>query len=203
MNIRTRSIALMTLACCVPVMNASLGAQSGDDAVSRSAPERTSSTAVREYVPAEFTSAVVSIPSNIIIPDGYRNLLEEMLRRSPTFRRQCRRIAAEPHLTISVHVAPRPPGAGIRAISHITRAPSGLTALIEVNSSDDEVELLSHELEHVIEQLDQVDLQSKAARSDSGVHRMVLDAPLFETIRATRTGLKVALEMRGGARRAD
>src|SRR5262249_32302261 len=150
MNIRTRSIALMTLACCVLVMNTSLGAQSGDDAVSRSAPERTSSTAVREYVPAQFTSAGVSIPSNIIIPDVYRNLLEEMLRRSPTFRRQCLRIAAEPHVMISVEVAPRAPGAGIRAMTRIRKALSGLTAWIQINSSDDEVELLSHELEHVI-----------------------------------------------------
>jgi hypothetical protein len=202
MNRTIRSVVLLMLGCTVVWLNTSALAQSLD----ASAPEleRTSSAVVREYVPARLVSVEVPLPPNILVPNVYRNLVEVMLRRSATFRRQCVRIAAEPRLKVVVEMSPQSFGPGIRAITRIRRTSSGsLAAEIQINSADDEVELLSHELEHVIEQLDQIDLRSKAAQSGSGVHKMVLDTALFETTRATRTGLRAALEMRGGARRAD
>jgi hypothetical protein len=63
------------------------------------------------------------------------------------------------------------------------------------------VELVAHELEHVIEQLDRIDLPSKAALPDSGVHSLA--GNMFETTRATRVGLKVAQEVRASVHRSD
>jgi hypothetical protein len=200
----TRWIVLHTVICSVVVVNTSMSAQSFVSFAAGDALERTSSTAAREYVPDELVSGSVSPPSNIVVPDVYRNLVDVMLRRSATFRRQCLRISAEPRVLVSVDVSPRSFGAGIRAMTQFRRSLDGrLTADVHLSTADDEVELLSHELEHVIEQLDQIDLSSKAAQSDSGVRRTVLDTALFETKRATRTGLKVAQEMRGSARKAD
>jgi hypothetical protein len=58
------------------------------------------------------------------------------------------------------------------------------------------MELLAHELEHIIEQLDGIDLAAKAAVARSGVRECVDGS--FETSRAVRVGTLVALEARAG-----
>ena len=65
---------------------------------------------------------------------------------------------------------------------------------MEINPLGDFTELLAHELEHVIEQLDGIDLAAKAAVANSGV-RSCTDGT-FETSRAVRIGTVVALEAR-------
>jgi hypothetical protein len=57
-------------------------------------------------------------------------------------------------------------------------------------------ELIAHELEHVIEQLDGVDLAAKADTDSSSVKRGDTPEPAYETVRATRMGLAVAAEVR-------
>jgi hypothetical protein len=65
------------------------------------------------------------------------------------------------------------------------------------------VELIAHELEHVIEQLDQIDLASLAALRDTGVRHAQGEGVVFETARATQVGLKVTREVRAFDRKAD
>jgi hypothetical protein len=67
---------------------------------------------------------------------------------------------------------------------------------VEINPLGDFMELLAHELEHVIEQLDGIDLAAKAALARSGV-RTCVDGT-FETNRAARVGSLVAVEARAG-----
>ena len=69
-----------------------------------------------------------------------------------------------------------------------------LVASVEINPYGDFTELLAHELEHVIEQLDGIDLAAKATVASSGV-RNCADGT-FETSRAVRVGTLVALEAR-------
>ena len=69
-----------------------------------------------------------------------------------------------------------------------------LIASVEINPYGDFTELLAHELEHVIEQLDGIDLAAKATVARSGV-RNCADGT-FETSRAVRVGALVALEAR-------
>ena len=61
---------------------------------------------------------------------------------------------------------------------------------------DDDVELIAHEMEHVIEQLDEIDLPSLADLPDTGVHHTLSAGVTFETSRAAQTGLRVAREVR-------
>ena len=161
--------------------------------------DRTSGSVVREYVPRETAAAVPpSIPSNLILPSSFEPLLKSMLERSPTFRRQCRRIAYPPNLSISVQTAGLSALGSARARATIVRRNETVEAAIQVLYTENPIELIAHELEHIIEQLDGIDLAARAAISTSGVHPAAGDRHTFETTRARRVGLAVAAEVRAG-----
>jgi hypothetical protein len=124
-----------------------------------------------------------------------------MARRSPTFRRQCARIAHASDLVVQLEWRPAPATSiDVRAETRITRKGGRVTAIVRLRSVDDPVELIAHEIEHIIEQLDGVDLHARAAVTDSGVRLRGGKQPMFETTRATRVGLAVAAEMRQAGR---
>jgi hypothetical protein len=163
--------------------------------------ERTSSAAVREYQPSQQAlSSHVVLPPNLVASPSYRAFLESMLRRSPAFRRQCARIAAAPWVTVRIQRSSSHRRGRSRARTDIVRQPWGLVATIEIPPMDDDVELVAHELEHVIEQIDGVDLVSKAAQAGSGVNTYPEGENVFETQRAIRIGLIVAREVRAARR---
>jgi hypothetical protein len=68
-----------------------------------------------------------------------------------------------------------------------------LYAEIQIAPLNDHVELIAHEIEHVIEQLDGVDLTLHASLRGAAASRT--DDGAFETIRAVRTGLAVTREV--------
>jgi hypothetical protein len=118
-----------------------------------------------------------------------------MLRDSPTFRRQCLRIADSPRLSIVFEYI-RPSTERLRARATVSTGPDGRrTAMVGIRTLDDPVELIAHEIEHVIEQLDGVDLHALAAVPASGVHVCDCGNGAFETVRAIRVGLDVAREV--------
>ena len=151
---------------------------------------------VREYVRAEPSPASsITLPQNLRVPPMYQPYVDSMLRWSPTFRRQCLRLAQAPWLTVVL--APLPVGRSdmIRARTHFeTDADGRRTATMAIGSLDDQVELIAHELEHVIEQLDGVDLRARATLPETGVHSLK-DAG-FETVRAVRAGRAASEEVR-------
>jgi hypothetical protein len=175
-------IAFVTIVC-----HASAYAQVGDGTVSF--------TAAQEYVADAPRGETVKVPDNISAPPMIRELLETMIAHSGSFRRQCVRIAAERALTIHIrHVPVRLPG-GIRAVTRISRPSEGrIVAHVVLHPFDNYVEMIAHELEHIIEQIDAVDLAEKARRGHIGVR--VNDGPVFETRRAWLTGRAVAEELR-------
>lgn len=152
--------------------------------------------AVREYVAENaIPNGPVDVPGNVVAP-SYRPLIRLMLERSATFRRQCLRIGNTPDLLITLH---RSDAASpwTRARARIARAANGtLLAAIEVVGREDLVELIAHEFEHVIEQLDGVDLPARARLASTGVSRGSGEANAFETVRARRVGLIVSAEVR-------
>jgi hypothetical protein len=149
---------------------------------------------VRVYVEPHTPSDAIEAPANLTVPSTYRSTVQQMLERSPMFRRQCLRLAAAPHLAVVVRMM-HPHTGGPRARTQISRADRNrLIASVEINPLGDFTELLAHELEHIIEQLDGIDLAAKAAVANSGV-RSCSDGT-FETSRAVRIGTVVALEAR-------
>jgi len=134
-------------------------------------------------------------PPNLIVPSSHDKLVSEMWRRSATFRRQGRRIAEETGLVVRVHLNPLVSGESVRATTHVKRQPGSLAADVSIRDTGCFVELLAHELEHVLEQLDRVDLPAAAQRAGRAV--WIASDGSFETIRAIHVGRQVAAEVQG------
>ena len=165
--------------------------------VATASAQTTPVSVVHEYVPSvSVIAGQVEIPSNLKISSMYRELLETMLRQSPTFRRQMLRIAGAQQLIVYLKMtAPMWP-CNVRATTQFVRAGNGLLAAnVAIAPLHNDVELIAHELEHVIEQLDDVDLPARARQAHSGVYATPGEGVLFETIRATRIGQQVAREV--------
>jgi hypothetical protein len=135
---------------------------------------------------------------NLDLAGSFRPLVAELVSRSPTFRRQCARLAAAPHLSILLR-SDLPEATGAGALTRIQMRPHGrLEAVVQVGVSARTAELIAHEIEHIIEQLDGIDLRMKSRLRASGVRR-VWDLDAYETTRAIATGQRVAREALGRA----
>jgi hypothetical protein len=131
-----------------------------------------------------------SLPSNI-----QAGLLQpqaiELLQRSATFRQQCGRVAAVRVLRVTLHVSTQIE-VGARAQTVINRYDAGaIRAEVVLRFAEDYQELLAHEFEHILEQIDGVDLGAEVAagrawRTPSGA---------FETRRAFDAGVRARLEV--------
>ena len=158
--------------------------------------ERVSLTSVHQYVASEAIPRQLAPPPNLIVSAMYRPLVELMLRDSPTFRRQCVRIAGEPGLTVRLNVNSSTQRSDLRAVTRLTRDAKGeLTATIDIGPLQDNQELIAHEFEHIIEQLDGIDLAARAALPHTGVSAFGHNITTFETTRAQRIGRKVLTEL--------
>jgi hypothetical protein len=117
-------------------------------------------------------------------------IVVDVCRRSPTFRRQVARLADVDGLTVTVHRLMLPsPSTALWRVGGLVRS-----ADVQVPSGDARMmaELLAHEFEHILEQLDGVDLKRWVGRS--GVRRVGADregSPI-ETERAQQVGRLVA-----------
>jgi hypothetical protein len=188
-----RRVAAAGLATCAWLLTGRAAfAQSG----AALEPTRVSLTSVHHYVATDAIPRQLAAPPNLIVPDMYRSVVDAMLRGSPTFRRQCVRISAEPALTVHIAIPLTPRRSDVRAQTRLTRNAGHLTALVAISPFQDLEELIAHELEHVIEQLDGIDLQARAARPRTGVNATGARDAMFETVRAQRAGLTVASELR-------
>jgi hypothetical protein len=123
-------------------------------------------------------------------------VVADMCRRAPTFRRQVVRLAQYTDLAITIEPGLFPYNSRVRATTEIARVGGGLRrADVRVRSGDSlaVVELIGHEFEHILEQLDGVDLTAWVGRS--GVHRVTGDERgAIETERARQVGRLVASE---------
>jgi hypothetical protein len=120
--------------------------------------------------------------------------------RSLTFRRQLSRVADGPSLVVTIDVWRTRWSERVRASTRLDRESGRLRSAemqVRIDESDRVVELIAHEFEHILEQLDSVDLKAWVGRS--GVYRVDADDPDrgIETARARYVGRKVAAEFAG------
>jgi hypothetical protein len=155
---------------------------------------RSSQNVVGVYVAGENAALErTACASNLTISSTYQPLVDAMLARSATFRRQCARIAAAPLLSVIIRSDP-PVGTRAKALTEIKRLPGGrVEAVVQIAHSSQVGELIAHEIEHILEQLDGVDLRAKSQLRGSGVRR-IADLEAYETTRAIVTGQRVARE---------
>jgi Tol biopolymer transport system component len=145
---------------------------------------------------AEFTglaAAPAGLPPNLEADPVFWPFLEKMWESSPTFRRQCSRLAADSYLRVMVlpEDLPRPTSSFNARTVVQPRNGSLVSAHVYLKPSLDAPELIAHELEHVLEQLDGVDLQAQAG--NGGVWKS--GDGTFETRRAIEAGRRVAREI--------
>jgi hypothetical protein len=121
----------------------------------------------------------------------YRALIETMWRDSATFRQQCLVLASEPELTVRIRGESRPSTNGTRARGEISVSRDGRVTFadIVVMSPRDTIELIAHELEHLLEQLEGVRLR------DQGCHGTSMQRQAYESCRAVEAGRRVAREV--------
>jgi hypothetical protein len=136
------------------------------------------------------------LPRNMAIDDELRDTVEETAALSPTLRRQFAVIASTP-VVVEVRVSPVPLLGLRRAQTEMSRYDTGfIRARVVVPSGIDFVELLAHELEHVLEQIERVDL---AALARAGLANRDGDGS-YETVRARDAGRAAAAEVEQGQR---
>jgi hypothetical protein len=91
---------------------------------------------------------------------AFQTLVDHMWQASPTFRRQSARLGTAPALTVTVRAESVRTRSDIRAFTIMRREKATLVAAgINLLAVADAVELIAHEIEHVIEQLDGVELR--------------------------------------------
>jgi len=120
-----------------------------------------------------------------------------MLRLSPTFRRQCQRLAAATNVIVVVRLEELQRRPSFNARTAFARHGHDERIAVEVflQLSANAAELIAHEIEHILEQLDGVDLEAQLGSGN--VWRREDGA--FETRRATEVGRRVAREVRLGS----
>jgi hypothetical protein len=126
--------------------------------------------------------------------------VDVMLERSRTFRSLYRAIGRRTDLRVVITLDERSPSAkgGRRAETTITRTGSLRDARVVLFDADHPVELIAHELEHVREQAEGMNLPLLASAHWPGIFRL-FDGT-FETSRAQDTGVSVADEVGGHGR---
>jgi hypothetical protein len=139
------------------------------------------------------TADCAVLPANLVVPAMYRQRVEDLIERSSTLHRQCLAIARAAETIVTVSVGHWTPG-DCRARTVFSRERQGrLRARVEIPVSADFAELLAHELEHVVEQIERVDLRQLAQTRRSGVR--LVGRNTFETDRAFDAGMAAAGEL--------
>jgi hypothetical protein len=145
-----------------------------------------------------------AIPRNMTIEDDYlQSLTEEMARRSPIFKQQLVTLGASTTLRARLRNTNRLNSTIALAKTTFGVSKTGLlVADIEIPVtlifSRRDVEFIAHELEHVIEQVQGVNLAALAERKGSGVYRVDMPGRPYETKRAKAAGQAVDREFREG-----
>lgn len=138
-----------------------------------------------------------TIPANLKVPEALRTLLEEVMRRSPTFRHQVQELRHAPHVKMAISYGDVSNWHLLRAESTVLRYEWGaLQVDTRLYTARDVIEVVAHELEHVCEQIEGLDVRALSHRRNSGVYA-VAGGRHFETQRAIVIGRQVAREALG------
>ena len=161
-------------------------------------------TIARPYIETEVRDrrGVREVPANVALAATLQPVVDLMLRQSATFRRQCSRIGRTQGLAVTLQYGLEigRSASGGTATTTVTRQPGGrIEAVVQLGTLDNHVELIAHEFEHILEQVDEVDLSAMASRPATGV-RMVGAGGHFETERAIAIGRQVSDEVRNAPR---
>jgi Tol biopolymer transport system component len=137
------------------------------------------------------------LPENFEVTPMFEAMVDSLLQYSPVFRRQLARIAAEPSVRVRILFDDQPRQVGGPEARNVFtfKGAALVTADVYLRVTPQAPGLIAHEMEHLVEQLEGIDLQ---AQSGNGVVWMSGDTT-FETARAIAAGRQAALEVADGA----
>ena len=146
-------------------------------------------------ISTSISNVPIGFPANIVVQAQLRLAIARLWEGSPTFRAQCLKIGEHKTYRVAVTIEPS------LALTRSWRAQcvlrvysSGLVAarvMVPLNRQVDE--LIPHELEHIVEHIDGVDVKRNAAKHGGGAY----DAGRgqIETVRAVHAGRQARDEM--------
>jgi hypothetical protein len=140
-----------------------------------------------------------TLPSNVELLADLDEVLQRIYHRSATFRSQCERIARASNLRVRVHINTRIPRL-CRALTIVQRQGYEIVADVHLPPASNHAELVGHEFEHLLEQIEGLDLRRLARVRGAGVREV--ERGMFETDRAQDAGKIVAMEVYASRARA-
>jgi hypothetical protein len=150
-------------------------------------------TAVVSHAHAQTADSFVAA---LNVPAVFSRDVTQLYNQSATFRAQCERLAQAQNIRVNMQLDVSIPQS-CRAYTIIRRARGMLCADVHLPVTRQFAELVAHEFEHIIEQLEHVNLRKFAMVRGSGVRQVGFE--LFETDRAQLAGMAVAQELRQSA----
>jgi hypothetical protein len=136
-------------------------------------------------------------PTKIWVQSNLRETVSRMWAASPTFRRQCLRVqragAVQVQLRLDPQLANDPEHRATCELRLYTSG--GIIARVKV-APERTTELIAHEMEHVCERLDGINVEEEARAHRPGYYRMDAEQHWsYETDRAIRVGRQVMAEV--------
>lgn len=132
-----------------------------------------------------------ALPANLHATGHLQQVVERMWQQSSTFRRQCARLAhASVPVTLQMEIVEN--FRGVSRVEFERGQPTRADVRINMTYLRDVAELIAHELEHLLEIVDGIDLERQVERGAArrtGPHH-------YETQRAIEVGRRVAREVR-------
>ena len=136
-------------------------------------------------------------PSNIDA-GGFQSVLKDMWRDSPTFRSQCIQLGTASRLKVRIRTELAGPSPHPRARTEISRVRGVVTfADVVLRAARDHIELIAHEFEHIIEELEGHSRRRDVCSAGADAHSET------ETCRAIDAGRRVAQEVQNARSSAD
>lgn len=135
-----------------------------------------------------------ALPPNITVAPELQDVVADMLRQSGTFRSQVRLLGNMRNVLVRIRLESYPgPVRAIRAQSDLARHEfGGITAFVHVWSRADAIELIAHELEHILEFAAGTNYRMLAVLEPGSAWELRNGS--FETARAVDAGLRVKSE---------
>jgi hypothetical protein len=133
-----------------------------------------------------------TLPANVEVSPDLHDVLQQIYDGSETFRAQCGRIAAASNVRVRVQLSLTIPRM-CRAFTVVRRQGRTIHADVHLPPGRNHAELVAHEFEHVIEQIEGLDLRRLSRTRGAGVWEV--ERGWFESGRAIEVGRIVTAEV--------
>ena len=135
----------------------------------------------------------LQLPWNVQVSAPLQSVVETLLQKSATIRRQSAAIGRVARVRVAMNLVSPVGGAGRGARATVRRYEAGfLNAVIDIPAGPDLPELIAHEFEHVLEQIEGLNLSVLSRMRSTGVVQLADGS--FETERAHAAGRAAAME---------